>query len=662
MTDTSPMRQPGSGPGSETVSGHETSSRPIGAGRRKIPLSIMLGMVFGISTAVAIAVVLMLTLRTNFLNTLELLDDRSAAAMDMLEDSLESDMQPARNVVDFLARLYADGALSLDDPEAAEAILRGASAGDPNAAIILYNTKTGYRFGVFRAPGDRYGLIEDHAITNPMIQRELMEGAPAGTAVWGRPVIVDGRLFANVRRALVRDNGVDGYVVVAIPIGSVSAQLAAESDDDGATAFVIDGNNRVLVHPKLTGSKVIEDARLQVTGEAALNLLMPKLALFEDPVLRRFPERRPAGIFREALAEHSDVEISVLDIDERFDGLSEGYLFLTKKTRAYSSDPWTIGLYYPAHAVNAEIRRLWTSMVSGIVLLVVAVIVAGLLGHRISRPVKNMTHVADRVTDLDLKAIDPLPTSVIREFDAGSRTLNQMIDALSAFATYVPRSLVAKLIRLGAEATGRPAEMDLTIMFTDIAGFTSRSEAMGAAEAADFLNTHFHALGTEIDASGGTIDKYMGDGLLAFWGAPDPVPDHPLRACETAIRIADAVRRENEKLRANGDDPVQVRIGVHTGPTIVGNIGAESRVNYTVVGDTVNSCARLQELGKGLDPEADAIILISEETYSAVRDSLIAVDIGSHVLRGREQKTGVYRLATQDVTGRSSALTGTDTA
>ena len=197
------------------------------------------------------------------------------------------------------------------------------------------------------------------------------------------------------------------------------------------------------------------------------------------------------------------------------------------------------------------------------------------------------------------------------------------------------------------EATGKPAEMDLTIMFTDIAGFTTRSEAMGAADAAEFLNSHFHLLGAEIDASGGTIDKYMGDGLLAFWGAPDPVPDHPIRACETALRISDAVRKHNEVLRAKGEDPIQVRIGIHTGPTIVGNIGAESRVDYTVVGDTVNSCARLQELGKGLDPEADAIILISEQTYSAIRDSIPAVDIGSHVLRGREQETGVYRLTAQ---------------
>lgn len=616
---------------------------------RKLPLSVALGMVFGLLMVVAIGTVLGLSLYSNYRNTVDFLASRSVTTIGLLEDALERNLRPASDIVEFLAVLYGDNVFELDEREKALALLRGASAGDPNiGAVIIYRTDVNDRFGVYRNPNNEYGEIENDAITNPMIQRELMDGAPPGESVWGRPVIVNGRLFANVRHALVRNGDIDGFVVAAIPIRGVSDRLSAASGLDGATVFVIDADNRILVHPKLDHAAALRDGKREATGEAALNLLAPKLALFEDEVLRRFDERQPPpNLFRgKGLA---DIDVKVLDSDGRDSAAAKGYLFLTRQTNAYSARPWTIGLYYPSHAVNTEIRRLMLSLVSSVALLVIAVITAALLGRQIARPVKRVTAVADKVAELDLEDIEPLPESRIREFDAGARTLNKMVDALSAFATYVPKALVAKLIRLGAEETGRPAEMDLTIMFTDIAGFTTRSETMGAADTADFLNAHFRALGTEIDACGGTIDKYMGDGLLAFWGAPEPVPDHPLRACEAALRIAAAVKRQNEALPANGKDRIQVRIGIHTGRTIVGNIGAESRVNYTVVGDTVNSCARLQELGKGLDPEADAIILISEQTYAAVRQTIPAVDIGSHVLRGREQETGVYRILLRPV-------------
>ena len=604
-------------------------------------LGATLGIAFGLLVALAIGTVLSLSLYSNYTNTLSLLNSRSVTSVRLLEENLDRHLAPARDIVDFLARLFADGQFDFDDRARADAILRGASAGDPDvAAIILYRLDTDRRFGVFRGPGDRYGSIDDEAITNPMIQRELMDGAPPDRVVWGKPVIVDGNLFANVRRALVRDGAVQGYVVAAIAVRRVSGSLSAAGAAESATAFIIDSNNRILVHPKLAREPAIEGS--QATGEAALNLLAPKLALFEDAVLRRFPDRQPAEIFQDAAA--ASVEVSVLDLNDQDNDPESNFLFLTKKTDAYSAEPWTLGLYYPAHAVNTEVRRLMASLFSGVVLLVVAVIAAALLGRRMATPVRRITGVADRVAALDLKDIDSLPESRIREFDVGSRTMNQMVDAISAFSTYVPRALVAKLIERGAEETGRPAEMELTVMFTDIAGFTARSETMGAAETAEFLNRHFAALGTAIGACGGTIDKYMGDGLMAFWGAPEPMPDHAARACEAARRIAAAVAAQNSEIVAAGGEPVRIRIGIHTGPTIVGNIGAESRVDYTVVGDTVNICARLQELGRVVDGSADIVILISEQTMAeaGLQDGVVA--LGQHRLRGRGQETAIFRL------------------
>jgi adenylate cyclase len=604
----------------------------------------VLGGIFGLLIALAIGIVLSMSIYANYTNTLTLLNGRSINAVQQLEDALNGEFGPAEDIVDFLARLFADGQLDFDNVEQASAVLRGASAGDPDVqAIILYRLDTNHGFGVFRTRNGDYGPIENEAVTNPMIQQGLMEGAPQGKAVWGKPVIVEGVLYANVRKALVREGETKGYVVAAVPVRLLGRRLSAGSNTSGATAFILDGDNRVLVHPRLNGNTAIAGAKRDATGEAVMNLLAPRLALFEDQVLRRFDERKPIEIFEDAAA--ANVEVSFLDLSGNNEE-AHNFVLMTKSTKAYSETPWILGLYYPAHAVNQEVRRLMNSMMVGLVLLGISVFIAVLLGRQIARPTKRITSVANRVATLDLADIDPLPRSRIREFDDESRTLNKMVEALSAFSTYVPRALVAKLIERGAEESGRPAEAELTIMFTDIAGFTTRSEAMSAAETAAFLNDHFAALGNVIEACGGTIDKYLGDGLLAFWGAPEPMPDHAARACEAARQISAVILERNKQAKETGGIPVRMRIGIHSGPTTVGNIGAASRVNYTVVGDTVNISARLEQLGKQVDADADFIILVSGQTRAMAGIENQTVPLGQHQLRGREQDISVYRLNT----------------
>ncbi len=619
--------------------------------KRRISLSLALGGIFGLLIALAIGIVLSLSVYANFTNTLALVNARSVTAVRQLEDAVSREFGPAEDIVAFLARLFADGVLRFDDPETAYTVLLGASAGDPDVgAIVLYRLDNSHALGIFRARDGSYGRIANEAVTNPMIQKELMAGAPQDEAVWGRPVIVNGQLFANVRKALVRDGETVGYAVAAVPIRLVNTRLSALGMAEGATPFILDGENRILVHPRLDVESALAGGSREAVGEAAMNVLAPRLALFEDDVLRRIAERETVDLFEEAAM--ADIEVSRLDLigDRTAEGdwTSDRFVLMTKKTTAYSDTPWTIGLYFPAHAVNQEIQRLMKSMIAGVALLAGAVIVAVLLGRQIARPTGRFTSVADRVTALDLDDIEPLPHSRIREFDDGSQTLNRMVEALSAFSTYVPKALVAKLISLGARESSKPVQAELTIMFTDIAGFTSRSETMSAAETASFLNEHFAVIGDIIERSGGTIDKYLGDGLLAFWGAPDPLPDHAARACRAAEEIMATITERNRKAAETGGEPLRMRIGIHTGPTIVGNIGAASRVNYTVVGDSVNICARLQDLGKQVDPDAELVVLVSERTRSLAGDPERMTPLGEFQLRGREQDISVYRLKNAD--------------
>ena len=204
------------------------------------------------------------------------------------------------------------------------------------------------------------------------------------------------------------------------------------------------------------------------------------------------------------------------------------------------------------------------------------------------------------------------------------------------------------MLRLMARGDEAPVleERVVTVLFTDIAGFTPLAENLSAQAIAEFLNHHFELIADCVEAEGGTIDKFIGDAVMAFWGAPEPQADHALRACRSARAIAACIATENRERQNRGAAPVKVRIGVHTGPVIVGNIGAPGRINYTVIGDTVNIAQRLEELAKELMTADDEVVaLASEATLVGLDTVALAESVGRHMLRGRRVAIEVYRLA-----------------
>ena len=206
-------------------------------------------------------------------------------------------------------------------------------------------------------------------------------------------------------------------------------------------------------------------------------------------------------------------------------------------------------------------------------------------------------------------------------------------------------------MRLGGEV--RP----LTIMFMDIRAFTPISETLSAADLVHFLNTLLSPLSDAIQAEEGTIDKYIGDSIMAFWNAPLDVTDHARRACRAALRMRTIVDELNAAdafgFRAAGRPELQVRIGVgiNTGAACVGNMGSKSRFNYSAVGDAVNIAARIESCSKryGVD------LLISEETAGAVADFAL-LEVGQVHLRGKAKPTKLYALLGDDAVAQSAAF------
>jgi adenylate cyclase len=156
-------------------------------------------------------------------------------------------------------------------------------------------------------------------------------------------------------------------------------------------------------------------------------------------------------------------------------------------------------------------------------------------------------------------------------------------------------------------------------------------------------------LGACIEHEHGMIDKYIGDSVMAVWGIIEPPENHAAAALRAALAIARVMHEDNERRRAEGKDIIRLRIGVHSGPVLVGNIGAPGRVNFTVVGDSVNLAQRLEQLGKEfMGPDDEVVLLTSGETISLVDPAELGIELPMperrHV-RNRDKPVEVYRLA-----------------
>jgi class 3 adenylate cyclase len=420
-----------------------------------------------------------------------------------------------------------------------------------------------------------------------------------------------------------------GVVTSMVSVFELSSFLDGLVITSGARAFILYGRDSVLAHPNLT------------RGEPNLSpdRVLPKLETFGDPVLAHIWD--PPEDISEDILEGTDIQGHRISADGNGD-----YVFLYREIFS-GGTPWYVGLYLPASETDTSYYRLVFAGAAAGGLILVSVILVFLLGRYMARPIRERAEASEAVTRLDMGGRKPLRGSLFRELDAAARAHNSMTGGLKLFSTYVPQQLVLRLMRLGAEGA-KLEQRDVSVMFTDIAGFSRLAGELEAGELAAFLNHHFALQAEGIDAEGGIIDKYIGDSIMAFWGAPDDQKDHAARALRAALRIADAMTKENAERKAKGLSPIGVRIGLHSGPAVVGNIGAPGRINYTLIGDTVNVAQRLEGLGREIDPDATVILMISADVAERLPDDLKATleleSFGERQLRGRAGRIEVLRV------------------
>jgi len=208
----------------------------------------------------------------------------------------------------------------------------------------------------------------------------------------------------------------------------------------------------------------------------------------------------------------------------------------------------------------------------------------------------------------------------------------------SAFSRYVATDVLEDILKDPKNISLGGEERTVTLLFSDIRGFTTLSEKTTPHELVRLLNVYFTAMTGEVLKTNGVVDKYIGDAIMAFWGAPLPDEHQADHALSAALGMSARLKELNERFRGEGSPEIAIGIGIYTGPAIVGNIGSDQRFDYTAIGDTVNVASRLE----GLNKEHGTTLIVGESTKQKVTLDVAFREIGSVKVKGRNEPVMIY--------------------
>ncbi len=593
--------------------------------RRSVRITVLLMTAVASLVTLSTGIVLFLSGQAAFRNTIELLHASAQLTIERLEDDVRGHVAPANEIVGYISDLVARGDIDPSDRNQMIAAMMGAMAGAPQIAGVVLWDNQGNELRVVRAADGTLKVSDARLEADPELQASIEEVRRTGKPTWRPPAFNRGATYVYVAGPIRHAGTYQGVMVTGVTINQLSAFVNDVGKELGFTAFILYGDKYVLAHPDLRDA---DPAKLFSEHRP----LLP-IADLDDAVLRLFQETEPVH-------DHKirDVTVRPVEVD------GETHLAMSRAITDLGDTPWHVGIYAPRDDLDDQLNRLVGALFAALGVLGVAIVCAVLLARYIAQPIRRIAAASDSVGHFELSNIEPLERSRIKELDEQAVAFNRMLDGLRWFETYVPKTLVNRLIA-GHDTSVPSGEMELTVMFTDIIGFTAMTEHMAPADVADMLNTHFEAIGNCIEAENGTLDKYIGDAVMAFWGAPDQQPDHAERACRAALNIAQAVA----EARDDGIDhpPIRLKIAVHTGRLLVGNIGARRRMNYTVIGDTVNTCSRIEALCRKFDTGSGSVILVSGDTAEKAGSAqgLRFEDVGAFDVKGRSEQVRVCRLA-----------------
>lgn len=389
----------------------------------------------------------------------------------------------------------------------------------------------------------------------------------------------------------------------------------------------------VMANDSINAKQIIFNTKGQIL---ASNLGIPSVTV-ESNSLHFESMDKLNSITEKAFKIYEATQISRTLVEDEY---GDNYIVDVNKFPDQYFGDWLSLTYLPLNAFMTDVnqQQKLTLMICSIILLL-SIIIISLFARRIVQPILKLGQQANAIRDFDLSPKDTI-TSDITELVEMQTDINNMRTSLQVFAHYVPKDLVKKLIDKGKAVHIGGHSKCLSILFCDIISFTTATEKSPPEQTVKQLCDFYQGLTDVMTANEGCIDKFIGDAIMAFWNAPGNDRNHALHASVSALLCHKKLSVMNREWQFEKKPPFEACFGVHTGDVILGNMGSTDRINYTIIGDAVNLCSRIQDLGRFYGVK----VLISEDTFLAIREKAIVRPIDIVVVKGRTQNITIYEL------------------
>ncbi len=646
-----PLGEPALGRSAAAIPPSAVRPRRRLALRSALTLFVMLSV---LSTALLIHLSWSRTARDNVIEVARQLNGQIA---DSIGGKLGDIQRNAAATQDAVRSIFVQGAITPLDEGKREFIFLALLQAQPELSWIAFGWPTGEFFGAEKVSEDLVQMVE--VVWNPLLhqakrrtdryipepgeprfidrlfepttysvldQKWYREAIHLDSTVWTQTTGFPGRQQPgiNISGKLILYGRFIGVIDVTIELSRLSRFLAGIHVGQTGSVAIIDGAGRIIASPDPAQRLAEETGKMR-----SLDSVDPK----QSPLL---------AVARDALAANQ-MQVSAykssMPIPLPPYRAADGAVYFVTFSPLDFLD-WKIVTVIPEKDFLANIDRstqrlLWMLAGFTVAMILAAILLADwLLGRPLLRIARELRHIEGFRLDRISRVSSPL-----RELDDLSAAMMQMAQGLTSFQKYLPTELVRTLVSQGIEAKPGGQQETLTVLFADLAGFTSLSERLGA-EVVPVLTRYLSSASDAIARESGTIDKFIGDAVMAFWGAPKTIEHHAEAACRAALACREALAEIRVPEAEGHTSALHLRIGINTGAMLVGNIGSEERLNYTVIGDAVNLASRLEAVNKVYGTE----IIVGEATRHAVGTAIRVRELDTVAVYGRTGAAAIFEL------------------